>query len=148
MEVLRPKKKKLTNGLKITTYQIMLFKIKKHKYSLNFQSPPSKQHFPFFENQNFLSISALSPLSLPNLHSHSPLSSIVVGATLPDISNLENTKFHYPATLPFPILQNSKSHLSLFLSHHHTTSAPPSSLSQLQTLTVPTRLTFVSSENA
>ena len=38
---------KLTNGLKITTH-LRLFKIKKHKYSLNFQSSPSKQHFPFF----------------------------------------------------------------------------------------------------
>ena len=39
---------KLTNGLKITTHQFKLFKIKKYKYSLNFQSPPSKQHFPCF----------------------------------------------------------------------------------------------------
>ena len=126
---------KLTNRLKITTHQFKLFKIKKYKYSLNFQSPPSKQHFPFFENQNSLSISALSPLSLLNPHSHCPLPNIVTGATLPDINSFENTKFHYPATLPFPILQNSKSHLSLFISHHHTTPAPPSSLSQLQTLT-------------
>ena len=37
-------------------------------------------------------------------------------ASLSDITSSENAKFHYPTTLPFPILQNSKSHLSLSLS--------------------------------
>ena len=92
---------KLTHGLKITTHQLRLFKIKRHKYLLN---------------------------------------------------------FHYPATLPFLLLQNKKFHLSLThtlcFSRTNTSILP----SQLQTLTattyhcrsssVPTRLTFVSSENA
>ena len=54
--------------------------------------------------------------------------------------------FPYPATLPFPLLQNKKFHLSHTLSvslaalYHisHLSLAPPSSLSQLQTLTAAT----------
>ena len=54
--------KNLTNGLKITTHQ-RLFKIKKHKFSLNFQSRPSKQHFLFLKIKIF-SLSLLSHRSL------------------------------------------------------------------------------------
>ena len=72
---------KLTDGLKITTQQLKLFKIKRHKYPLN---------------------------------------------------------FHYPATLPFLLLQNKKFHLSLthtLCFSHTSTSIFPS---QLQTLTATT----------
>ena len=54
-------------------------------------------------------------------------------ASLSDITSSENAKFHYPTTLPFPILQNSKSHLSLSLSppYHTGTSIFPLSTPNL-----------------